>query len=276
MEIAAHRKDVLEFGSCLRFWRQTRGLSQLDLALEAEVSSRHVSFMETGRSNPSQEMIMRLCEALDMPLRERNRMLETAGFAAAYSNTPLDDDGQKQVRRALDIILNKQEPYPAIVMNRCYDVLMINNAGAQMFQILGKPLDNDGIPANILRMSLHPDGLRNVVRNWEKMAKHLIQRVHRQIGNHGMDDPLKKLLEETLSYPGIPEDWRIPDPAGDALPVMPVEIIMGGQVLNWISTVAGFGTPCDVTAEEVVIECMFPADEATEHLISSMANQHAI
>ncbi len=260
-----------EFGALLKQWRQLKGLSQLDLALAADSSARHLSFIETGRSRPSREMVLRLAEVMELPLRERNRLLNAAGFTGAYAESSLDDEGLTQVRRALDHMLQQQEPYPAIVMNRCFDVLMINHAGAAMMNMLGLQMGGSEGPPNMLRITMAENGLRAIVKDWNRIAHHMIERAHRQVRGAGEGDPLKKLIEEVVAYPGIPEDWEIADPSDAALPVMPVEFEMGGATLSWITTITSFGTPQDVTAEEIMVECMFPANAETEAMVRSLA-----
>lgn len=267
MSQSAVKQPVSDFGSLLRKWRQIRGMSQLDLALEADSSARHISFIETGRSQPSKEMVLKLATALEIPLRERNRLLNEAGYRAAYSEMSLDGEGLDQVRRALDFMLQKQEPYPALVMNRCFDILMINHAGAKLMQALGLKLGGEAGPPNVLRMTLHPEGFRSFLKDWERAASHLLNRARRQLKGGDEDDPLAKLLDEVLSYPDVPQHILIEDPTHDALPVLPIEFEMQGIQLSWITTVASFGTPQDVTAEELMVECMFPSDPQTEEFV---------
>lgn len=263
-------KPISEVGRLLKQWRQIKGFSQLDLALAANSSARHVSFVETGRSRPSREMVLRLAEVMDLPLRERNRLLNAAGYTGAYAESALDDEGLSQVRRALDHILQQQEPYPAIVMNRCFDVLMINHAGGNMMNMLGLQLGGEAGPPNLLRLTLHEEGLRGVIKDWERVARHIIERAHRQVRGVGDNDPLKKLLAEVLAYPDIPADWQQENPADDALPVLPLAFELGGHSLSWITTIASFGTAQDVTAQEIMVECMFPADAETEAAIKAL------
>lgn len=270
MTASALQTPVPELGRLLKHWRQVQGMSQLDLALEAGSSARHLSFIETGRSRPSREMVLRLSEALSLPLRERNRLLGAAGFSAAYRARSLDDAGFDKVREALEFMLQKQEPYPAIVMNRSFDVLMINQAGAKMLGALGLSAPAGEGPPNTLRLLLHPEGLRPVIRDWDRAAGHMIERAHRQLKGAEENDPLRQLLAEVLAYPGVPESFAVENPSADALPVLPLEFELDGNVLSWITTVASFGTPQDVTAEEIMVESFFPADEETDKLIRAL------
>lgn len=282
MTASAMQTPVQGPGQLLRHWRQVRGMSQLDLALEAGSSARHLSFIETGRAKASREMLLRLAEAMDLPLRERNRLLAAAGYAAAYAARSLDDVQFDKLRAALDFMLRQQEPYPAIVMNRVFDVLMINQAGLRLLTMLGlaggraadggKPTDGGAGkersgPPNVLRLMLHPGALRPFLQDWERAAAHMVERAHRQLTGAGEDDPLRRLLDEVLSYPGVPASFAHHNPSLDALPVLPLTFNVNGTRLSWITTVAGFGTPQDVTAEEIMVESFFPADDATEEAI---------
>ncbi|MDF2367234.1 helix-turn-helix transcriptional regulator [Sneathiella sp.] len=273
MTATALQTPVPELGRLLKHWRQVQGMSQLDLALDAGSSARHLSFIETGRSNASREMVLRLSEALALSLRERNRLLNAAGYTAAYRARSLDDAGFGKVREALDFMLQKQEPYPAIVMNRSFDVLMINQAGAKMLALLGLSAAEGKGPPNTLRLMLHPEGLRPVTRDWDRAAGHLIERAHRQLKGAEENDPLRQLLAEVLAYPGVPESFASENPSADALPVLPLEFELGGNVLSWITTVASFGTPQDVTAEEIMVESFFPADATTDKLIRALVGE---
>ncbi len=268
---AALKKNVSDFGYLLKKWRQIKGFSQLDLALAADSSARHISFIETGRSAPSREMVLKLAAAMELPLRDRNRLLNEAGYRAAYTERPLEGEGLDQVKRALDFILEKQEPYPAMVMNRCFDILMINHTGAKLVNALGFQLGGQNGPPNILHMTLHPDGFRTCVKDWERSAQHMIHRAYRQLKGQDENDPLARILEEVKKYPGIPEHIIVEDPTKDALPVLPIEIELNGMNLSWITTVASFGTPQDVTAEEIMVECMYPSNAETEAFAKALA-----
>lgn len=264
MTASAMQTPVPELGRLLKHWRQVQGLSQLDLALDAGSSARHLSFIETGRARASREMVLRLGDALDLPLRERNRLLNAAGYTAAYTARPLGDAHLETVRNALDHILRQQEPFPAIVMNRCFDILMINEAGAKLIAMLGLGDTGGEGPPNVLKLTLHADGLRRVLKDWEPAARHIVERAHRQLKGTEGNDPLRQLLAEVLDYPGVPESFAAENPSHDALPVLPLEFVVEGVTLSWITTVASFGTPQDVTAEEIMIESFFPANAETE------------
>jgi transcriptional regulator with XRE-family HTH domain len=237
-------------------------MSQLALAVEARVTPRHVSFVESGRARPSREMVLILARALDVPLRERNQLLLAAGYAPLYRETGMDEPAMSQVRAALGRVLRHHEPFPAVVMDRHWDVLMANAAATAMFAwLLGEQSQR---PANVLRLMFDPEGLRPFVANWEQVGEALVQRVHREaIG--GVPDPrTATLLRELLALPGVPERWRAPDLTAAPLPVIPVEFRKGRLAVSYFSMVTTVGTPQDVTAEEIRVESFFPADAATE------------
>jgi transcriptional regulator with XRE-family HTH domain len=247
-------------GTLVREWRTSRRLSQLDLALEANVSPRHLSCVETGKSQPSREMISRLADALGMPLRERNALLVSAGFAPKYRHTELTSPEMAPVRRAIEFILQHQEPYPAIVTNRHWDMLLTNDATVRIFSMLrpGGPKH-----ANVLHQIFDPDDMRSVIANWEELAVDIIRHLHNQVAVAPSDTKSRKLLEEVLAYPGVPEGWRTREPGSAPQPLMNTVFGNGEVELRFFSTITTFGTPHDVTLDELRIECMFPADEAT-------------
>jgi transcriptional regulator with XRE-family HTH domain len=247
-------------GELLRDWRQRRRLSQLDLAVEAEVSARHLSFVETGRATPSRELLTHLAEHLDVPLRERNTLLLAAGYAPVYRETPLDDESMARVRRAIDTILSGHEPFPALVFDRREDLVAANRP---TLELLGEGVAPELLvpPVNTLRLALHPDGLAPRIRNLEEWAEHLLDRLDRELAVSG-DPVLAALREEVAGYPGVPATSRHLDTA-DRL-FVPLRIDVAGTELALFSTVATFGTARDVTLEELAIETFFPADDATE------------
>ena len=238
-------------------------MSQLDLAVEAGVTPRHVSFVESGRARPSREMVLVLARALNVPLRERNQMLLAAGYAPLYRQTGVDEPAMSQVRAALDRALRHHEPFPAVVMDRHWDILMANAAATVMFAWL---LGGEGSerPANVLRLMFDPDGLRSFVTNWEQVGEALVQRVHREAIGGVPDARTAALLKELLALPGVPERWRAPDLTAAPLPVIPVKFRKDRLAVSYFSMVTTVGTPQDVTAEEIRLESFFPADEATE------------
>ncbi|MET0229906.1 MAG: helix-turn-helix transcriptional regulator [Rhodanobacteraceae bacterium] len=249
-----------EAGALLRAWRSARRLSQLDLSLEANVSARHLSYVETGKSQPSREMVARLADALGMPLRERNALMIAAGYAPEFRETPLATPEMAPVRRALEFMLAQQEPYPALVMTRHWDVVLVNDALTRVFGALAGRAPKH---ANILRQIFDPDDMRPFVENWEEVAGDVVRHLHEQIAATPSDEKSRALLEEVLASPGVPDRWRTREAGSMPLPLLTTNFRAGGTVLRFFSTFATFGTSRDVTLDELRIECMFAADEAT-------------
>ena len=254
-------------GSLLREWRLARRLSQLDLALEAEISTRHLSYLETGKAQPSRDMIDRLAQALGVPLRERNVILMAAGYAPVYAETSLSDAGLAAVRQAVQLILDHQEPFPAFVINRHWDILQANKAAAAV----AGSLIGGSAHTNMLRQFCDPQDVRRVVVNWEEVAGDLIRHLHESIAAVPSDQTAQALLAEVLLYPGIPSRWS--SRGLDALPppVLTVQFHKDDLDLRFFSTITTFATSRDITVEELRIECTFPADEVTERFCRALA-----
>ncbi len=251
-------------GVLLREWRAAQGLSQLALALAAGVSSRHLSFIETGRAEPSRAMVLRLAETLDVPLRERNALLTAAGFAAQFRESGLDDVDLAPVRRALGLVLRSHEPYPALVVDGVWNVLLAN---ASFERLLPALLPAEALPRppyNVMRLTFDPAGLRPFIANWEQVAHVLGQRIKRKLRAPRLEPGRARLLEELLAYPGVREAVASGPLPPEAEVVMPLRIDKDGLRLSWFSTIATIGIPRDVTLEELHIESLFPADDATE------------
>jgi transcriptional regulator with XRE-family HTH domain len=250
-------------GELLQYWRKAKNLSQLALATEADVSSRHISFLETGRAKPSRDMVVLLATVLGVPLRERNQLLLAAGFAPLYREAPLDAPELGAIRAALDAILRQQEPFPAVVMNRYWDILDMNQAGRRFFgMLLG---DREGRrPANVLRLMFDPKELRPHVTNWNSVAEKLLQRLRREATGGVKDSLTAALLAEILSYPDVPAQLQRPNLALPLVPVASICFRYQGIDYDFFSTVTTLGTPQDVALEELRIECFFPANSATE------------
>ncbi|MEO7548916.1 MAG: helix-turn-helix transcriptional regulator [Ramlibacter sp.] len=256
----AHRAAPRPFGDHLRHWRQHRRLSQLDLAQEAEISTRHLSFVETGRSVPSREMVLRLAARLDVPLRERNALLVAAGYAPMYRERPLDDPALAPARQAVELILRSHEPYPALALDRHWNMVAAN----RMVPLLLAGVDAALLepPVNVLRLSLHPQGLAPRIANLVQWRNHLFERLRHQIHATG-DATIAGLLEELRAYP-VPEGAADTHLEGEHLGVaMPFQFRTDRGVLNFISTTTVFGTPIDITLQELALETFFPADPAT-------------
>jgi transcriptional regulator with XRE-family HTH domain len=252
-------KERPAVGQLLQYWRQVRRMSQLALATEARVTPRHVSFVETGRATPSREMVLTLASTLDLPLRDRNQLLLAAGYAPLYQDTELARPAMTAVRSAIDRMLRQHEPYPAVVLNRHWDVLQTNEPAAALFGWLG-PLPG---PPNVVRLMFDPAGLRPHVANWPDVARALIQRVHREAVGGVPDPRTAGLLAEVLAAPGVPRRWQEPDYTADLLPVVPVEFSRDGRTLRYFSMVTTVGTPQDIAAQEIRLESFFPTDDAT-------------
>jgi transcriptional regulator with XRE-family HTH domain len=247
-------------GALLRQWRALRRMSQLDLALTTEISPRHLSCVETGKARPSRETIDRLAESLEIPLRERNALLVAAGFAPVYRESKLSSLDMKPVRQAVECIVQQQEPYPALVMNRYWDVLIANDAS---MRVLGTLMGRPSAHSNIIRQVFDPADVRSIIMNWEEVAGELIRHLHDEIASQPNDLQAKALLNEALAFPGVPAYWR--SRKLDALPQPLLTTIFGNErvELRFFSTVTTFGTPRDITLDELRIECLFPADEST-------------
>ena len=254
-------------GDLLRGWRQRRRLSQLDLSVEAEVSARHLSFVETGRSRPSRELLLHLAEHLDVPLRERNSLLLAAGYSPAYPERSLDDAGMDPVRGALDRVLAGHEPYPAVIVDRRWDIVTANSAALSLFT---EGVDAELLqpPVNAYRLGLHPKGLAPRVRNFGEYSAHLVTQLSRDVALSG-DTDLAVLLGEVKGYPGVERGaTALTDPA--QLLFLPIRLgLPDGRELSLFSTIATFGTALDVTLAELSIEAFFPADDATQKALQA-------
>jgi transcriptional regulator with XRE-family HTH domain len=253
---------VSPFGELLRRWRGARRLSQLALSVEAQTTPRHLSFVETGRSQPSRDMVLRLARVLEVPIRERNRLLLAAGYAPHYREAGLEGDEAAQVRAALERMLAAHEPYPAVVMDRHWNVTDANSAAEALFAWLLAGQDPDD-PANVIRLMFDPNGVRPFVSNWAAVAETLIQRVHREAVGGVPDAGTLALLDDALAYPEVPSEWGSPALDSHPPPVIPVEFKRRRLALGYFSTVTTLGTPQDAVLEEIRVESFFPADKRT-------------
>lgn len=254
------------FGPLLREWRLARRLTQEALAERAEVSTRHLSFLETGRSQASREMALVLGNALDLPLRERNALLVAAGFAAVYRETSLDAEPMVHVRRALDRMLAQQEPYPALVLDRMWNLLRMNQGGARLFaRLFGARMPGPEVIGNLAHALFHPEGLREMIVDWPAFAALMAARLHRDAATDPSPDGLRALRDAVLAYPGVPPALRVP--ALESVPPIAVAVHVrapdGGEA-RIFTMLATLGTPLDVTAEELRIELYFPLDDASD------------
>lgn len=265
--MGASRESV---GTQLREWRQRRHLSQLDLAVEAEISTKHLSFVETGRAQPSREMVLHLADLLDVPLRERNSMLVAAGFAPVFPERPFDDPALGVARRAVDLVLAGHEPYPAVAVDRHWTLMAANGAALRLMGDADPALVQP--PVNVLRLTLHPSGLARRILNYSEWRLHVLTRLRRQI-DVTADPILGELAAELESYP-VPESAQpssISDAAEFAGVVVPMRFQTEVGVLALFSTITIFGTPVDITLSELGIEAFYPADSATAELLRRIA-----
>jgi transcriptional regulator with XRE-family HTH domain len=263
--------SIRPVGDLLREWRQRRRLSQLDLASEAEISTRHLSFLETGRSQPSRDMVLHLAEQLDVPLRDRNVLLQAAGYAAVFPERPLGDPALKAARRAIDQVLAGHEPNPALAVDRHWTLIASNAATRRLLAGTDPALLRP--PVNVLRLSLHPQGLAPRTANLGEWREHLLARLRRQIDISG-DPVLVRLLRELRDYPGSdgPGSDGSDGVDRDATAVaVPIRLITEAGVLAFFSTTTVFGTPVDITLSELAVEAFFPADQQTAETLRRLA-----
>ncbi|MCA9668635.1 MAG: helix-turn-helix transcriptional regulator [Myxococcales bacterium] len=249
------------FPALLKFWRGRRGLSQLDLALTADVSARHVSFLETGRARPSEEMSLRLADALGLPLRERNELLRAAGFEAAFAEPPPGAGLDGVVGRALDRMMAQHEPFPMVLMDRLYNVLRLNRGAAAM---LSRVVKNPAKSQNALHALFDPEGAREFIVDWKRAAYSILSRLHREVLEHPGDTQRAELLDALLAYPDVPRDFHKPDLDAPSEPVLTFQLRRGDLSLTFLTTVTRFSAPQNVTLDELCIESYFPLDDATE------------
>jgi transcriptional regulator with XRE-family HTH domain len=257
-------------GPLLRGWRQRRRLSQLDLALEAGVSARHLSFVETGRARPSPDMVLHLAEQLAVPLRDRNQLLLAAGYAPVYGERALDEPQMEPVREAVEQLLAAHEPYPALALDRAWNMVAANRAVALLTEGVAPELLDP--PVNVLRASLHPDGLAPRITNLGEWRAHLLERLDRQVAITG-DADLAVLHEELSGYPGPEAPGSPGADRGVSDIVVPLRVRANGADLAFISTVTTFGTPVDITVSELSIESFFPADSTTAEAVAAALPQ---
>lgn len=256
-----------DFGSALRYWRARRGVSQLKLSADSGVSQRHLSFLETGRSQPSRELVLKLGIVLDVPLRQRNAMLLAAGFAPAYQERNLSDPELASVMQALDFMLRQQAPFPALVVDRLWNLVMLNEPAAGMMKwLLDMPPDaaipRDG-SVNVLRLMLSPDGLRRHLLNREAVCADSLLWIQREAMADGPGSEATALLAELSALPGMPVVGHVPDLDRRALPFLPLRLARDGVELNLFTAITTLGTPHDVTVHELRLESFFPADAGT-------------
>lgn len=251
-----------ELGPLLRHWRGLRGKSQLDLSLDSGMSQRHISFIESGRSAPGRQTLMDIAHALDIPLRDRNTLLLAAGYAPLYSEAAWNAQEMHSVTSALERMLRQHEPYPAMVMDRHWNVLMTNASAPRFFNsfidLAARPS-----PRNMLHLMFDPQGMRPFIANWEQTATSLFERVYRESVGRVIDERTTQLLAELQAYPGVQTQWKTAQ-ASATMPMIPMSFVKDDRVLSYFSMVTTVGTPQTVAAQELRMESLFPADEATE------------
>jgi transcriptional regulator with XRE-family HTH domain len=260
-----HSSASLPVGVLLREWRQRRHLSQLDLAGDAEVSTRHLSYVETGRALPSREMVLRLADRLEVPLRERNRLLTAAGYAPMFAERRLDDPALQSARQAIELVLRGHEPYPALAVDRHWTMLSHNRAVPPLLQGVDPELLKP--PLNVLRLSLHPNGLAPRIVNLRQWRAHIFARLHQQV-TASADPVLAALEEELRAYPSPMGEH---DDDIEASVIVPLVLATPMGTLSFISTTTVFGTPVEITLSELALETFFPADAKTGEVLRSMA-----
>jgi transcriptional regulator with XRE-family HTH domain len=260
-----HRQQANQVGHMLRDWRNARGMSQLDLAMHAGFSARHVSFIETGRTQPSRQALLTLAESLDVPLRDRNRLLQAAGYAHVYRQTPLAAEEMAHIRGVLEFILERHQPYGAVVHDRYSNCIMGNGSAARLVAAIVDPsLLTENV--NYLRVAFHPLGARRWIVNWDEVSRHLLGRAERELGQLREDPAAAALLEELRGYVSPAVDRRPTIGLGPADVLLPIHIKKDDLELRLFSTIMTLGTPQDVTLQELRIETFFPADVASEQV----------
>lgn len=256
-------------GVLLRSWRETRRISQLELALKANLSARHLSYVETGKAQASRDMLCRLADVLEMPLRERNVLLLAGGYAPQYSENELATPALEWMRQAIDLIITHQEPYPAFVLDRHWNVLMTNQAAVRINQLLMQGRQSKH--TNILHQVFDPEDIRAIIVNWPEVAERFIRHLHDDIAAAPSDETARRLLHQMLQYPGVPEHWGLRDLERTPAPVFTFVFRSSEGELRFFETVTTFSLPRDVTLAELRIDCTFPADAHTAAVCAKLA-----
>jgi len=263
------------FGGLLKSWRAARRYSQFELALQTQVSQRHLSFLESGRAQPSRDMVLHLAQALLVPLRERNDLLVAAGFAPIYAERTLNDGAMAAIRQALETTLRHHDPFPALVVDRCWNVVLHNAAVDRLIGLLGEParvwarVDPSG-GRNLMRLTLHPEGLQPLVVDWPATAAALLRRLQVEVQANPANTGLQHLLADLRALPGVPPN-RPPGGAYPSMevPVMTLRLRQGDATLEFFSMICTFGTALDLTADELRLELLFPGDESTARFLQA-------
>ena len=271
--LAPARPGAPVFGELLKSWRAARRYSQFELALQTQISQRHLSFLESGRARPSRDMVLHLAQGLLVPLRERNDLLVAAGFAPIYAERTLNDGAMSAIREALETTLRHHEPYPALVVDRCWNVVLHNAAVDRLIGLLGEPaqvwarVDPSG-GRNLMRLSLHPEGLQPLVVDWPATAAAMLARLQVEAQANPANTGLQHLLADLRALPGVPSNrWPVGTPLSMEVPVLTLRLHQGDATLELFSMVCTFGTALDLTADELRLELLFPGDDATARFL---------
>lgn len=266
----SHEIPVSQFSRMLKHWRGLRRLTQIELATDANVSARHLCFLETGRSQPSREMVQLLGSALDLPLEERNALHVAAGFVPPYGDKGLAAENLQPVRQALDFMLRQQEPYPGIVIDGHWDVRLRNQGSARLLKPFRDSYEmENGLADNAMHVVFHPKGLRQFMTEWDEFARQMIVILHREVAQGSR--AAAQLLDEIMIYPGLSAEWRLPRQASATSPVMTLQLVKGDYRLSFFSTFTTLAMPTDAALQQIKLECFFPADDATAEIARRMA-----
>ena len=274
MDKSKNRTQPSNLGALLRHWRGARNKSQMEASLDAGVSQRHLSFIEIGRSVPSREPLIGIAEALEIPYRDRNSLLLAAGYAPVYEDAGWDEQELRSVTEALNRMLRQHEPYPAIAMDRYWNVLHTNTSAPRFFNSF-VDLSARPQPRNLLHLMFDPAGMRPFITNWEEVARTLIQRIYRESVGRVIDEKSQHLIGALLAYPGMKPEWRSPQSQGASsdLPVIPIRFVKNGNTLSYFSMLTMLAAPHAIATQELRIESMFPLDGATETEHARIMNQ---
>jgi transcriptional regulator with XRE-family HTH domain len=256
-------------GSLLKHWRAVRRVSQLDLALQAHVSQRHLSFVETGRAQPGRQLLVHLGEVLDLPLRDRNALLQAGGYAPRYPETAWDDPAVAPARRAVEFLLDQHQPYPAVVLDRRWNLVTANRAAGALLASIADPAALEASGGNVMRLLVHPEGLRRAIVNWDEVAAELVERVRTEAAGYPDDAGLQELAAELLDEIGPLPD-RPPDAPLEVL--VPMHFRVAGRDVRTVSMLATLGSALDVTLSELVVELFHPADAASAAALRQLAD----
>nr|WP_295768661.1 helix-turn-helix domain-containing protein [Rhodoferax sp.] len=258
------------FSALLKYWRGQRGMSQLDLALATDVSARHVSFLESGRARPSEDMVLRLMGTLAVPLRDQNEALRAASFAPRFAEPPLDAVAPS-IDFALTRMLSQQEPFPMVVMNLAYDVLRTNGAAQRVFSHFVQEPERLSAPLNLFALVFDPQLARPFIQNWPQVGRHMMTRLHREALGRPNDGRLWALLDAVLAYPDVPPAWRQPDFSSTGEPTFSLVLQRGALVMRFHMVVTAFSAPQQITLDELRIESYFPVDDDTRLACENLA-----